>query len=122
MKFAPLLTRGLLPMTRNTQFITVLSIIAFSKGKLTKVASSISETKYTAFDLLGKVLSSQQITDGQTYISSYVYSCKKHRKLWKLLNGQNQWRTTHLYPIIKTDVWDYFYRLFDIYLIELSRI
>ena len=40
---------------------------------MTKASSSVSETRSTAFDLLGKILSSQQTTDGQTYSSAYVY-------------------------------------------------
>ncbi|MGH9949440.1 MAG: hypothetical protein ACRD6X_19885 [Pyrinomonadaceae bacterium] len=48
--------------------------IPFSKGKLTKVSNSVSETRYTGFDILGRVLSSQQITDGQTYSSAYAYN------------------------------------------------
>ena len=48
--------------------------VPFSKGKLTKVSSTVSETKYTAFDNVGRMLASQQITDGQTYNSSYLYN------------------------------------------------
>ncbi len=54
--------------------------VAFSKGRLTRIttaataANQLAETKYTAFDLLGRVLSHQQTTDGQTYSSSYVYN------------------------------------------------
>lgn len=47
--------------------------IANSKGSLTKIASSVSETRYTAFDIQGRILSSQQITDGKTFTSSYQY-------------------------------------------------
>lgn len=47
---------------------------AFSKGKTTKVASSVSETQYTGFDVLGRVLANRQITDGQTYNFSYQYN------------------------------------------------
>ena len=56
--------------------------VAFSKGKLTKVTTTatatnqLSETKYTSFDLLGKVLSSQQVTDGQTYNSGYFHNLR----------------------------------------------
>jgi hypothetical protein len=42
--------------------------IANSKGKLAKVASSVSTTGYPAFDILGRVLSHKQTTDGQGYI------------------------------------------------------
>jgi RHS repeat-associated protein len=48
--------------------------IPFSKGRLTKVSSSISETRYNQFDNLGRVLSSTQITDGQTYNFGYQYN------------------------------------------------
>ncbi|MBS1797911.1 MAG: RHS repeat-associated core domain-containing protein [Acidobacteria bacterium] len=36
--------------------------VTHAKGKLTKVSSAISETRYTAFDLLGRVTSSEQRT------------------------------------------------------------
>ncbi len=38
-----------------------------AKGKLTKVSSSVSTTEYVAFDILGRVTRSKQITDGVTY-------------------------------------------------------
>ena len=50
------------------------SIPAFSKGKTTKVTSSVSETRYTSFNNLGRLLTHQQITDGQTYDTSYQYN------------------------------------------------
>ncbi len=34
----------------------------------------LTETKYNSFDILGRVLSHSQITDGNTYNSSYVYN------------------------------------------------
>ncbi|MGB7069748.1 MAG: RHS repeat-associated core domain-containing protein [Pyrinomonadaceae bacterium] len=46
----------------------------FSKGKLTKVTSSVSESRYTEFDPAGRLKQYQQITDGQTYTSSYQYN------------------------------------------------
>jgi RHS repeat-associated protein len=46
----------------------------YSKGKLTKVSSSISATQYTSFDNFGRTLTSEQITDEQTYSSKYKYS------------------------------------------------
>jgi YD repeat-containing protein len=49
------------------------SIPNFSKGKTTKVTSSVSESRYTSFDNQGRLLTNQQITDGQTYQSSYQY-------------------------------------------------
>lgn len=60
--------------TPNVTYTYDDSQIANSRGKLTKVSSSISETRYTAFDILGRVLSSQQITDGQAYSSAYTYN------------------------------------------------
>lgn len=50
------------------------SIPQYAKGKLTKVTSSISETCYTEFDHLGRVLQSEQETDGQTYRMGYSYN------------------------------------------------
>ena len=50
------------------------SIPNFSKGKTTRVASSVSETRYTSFDNRGRLLTHQQITDGQTYQTSYQYN------------------------------------------------
>ena len=58
------------------------SSVPFSKGKLTKVTSSISETTYTSFDVAGRLLSSTQRTplDGETIAnatprtSSYQYN------------------------------------------------
>ncbi|MGB7068400.1 MAG: hypothetical protein WBD22_02810, partial [Pyrinomonadaceae bacterium] len=47
---------------------------AYSKGKTTKVASSVSETRYTDFDNLGRLLTHQQITDGQTYNTGNKYN------------------------------------------------
>ncbi len=51
----------------------------FAKEKLTKVTTGailnpISETLYTNFDNLGRITNHQQITDGQTYSTSYVYN------------------------------------------------
>lgn len=44
------------------------------KGKTTGVKSSVSRTNYTSFDNLGRLLTHQQITDGQTYGTSYTYN------------------------------------------------
>ncbi len=43
------------------------------KGKTTGVKSSVSRTNYTSFDNVGRLLTHQQITDGQTYQTSYEY-------------------------------------------------
>ena len=48
--------------------------VAYSKGQLAKVSSSMSETKYGEFDALGRIKQSQQTTNGQTYPAmSYTY-------------------------------------------------
>lgn len=46
----------------------------FSRGALTKVTSAVSENRYTSFDNNGRLLASQQITDGQTYDFAYKYN------------------------------------------------
>jgi YD repeat-containing protein len=48
--------------------------IANAKGKLTKVASSVSTTEYTEFDILGRVKAHKQTTDGQSYTTGYTYN------------------------------------------------
>lgn len=56
--------------------------LQFAKGKLTKVTSSVSETRYTQFDYLGRLLQSEQRTplNGETIatadpkVSSYKYN------------------------------------------------
>ncbi len=45
-----------------------------AKGKTTGVKSSVSRTNYTGFDNLGRLVTHQQITDGQTYGTSYTYN------------------------------------------------
>lgn len=51
-----------------------------STGKLTKLETSASITKYTNFDILGQTLSSQQITAGKTYDFSYSYDLSGNLK------------------------------------------
>ncbi len=46
----------------------------FSKGKTTKVTNGISETRYISFDIFGRILKHQQITDGKTYPTEYAYN------------------------------------------------
>jgi RHS repeat-associated protein len=50
------------------------SVPDYSKGKLTKITNGVSENKYTSFDVMGLMLASQQITDGQTYSFGYTYN------------------------------------------------
>lgn len=45
-----------------------------AKGKLIKVSSSVSQTEYTSFDNLGRVLAHKQTTDGQVYNTAYSYN------------------------------------------------
>ena len=45
-----------------------------AKGLLTKVSSSVSATEFTSFDVLGKVLTHKQTTDGDVYNTSYLYN------------------------------------------------
>ncbi|MBA3352270.1 MAG: RHS repeat protein, partial [Blastocatellia bacterium] len=46
----------------------------FSLGKITRVYSTHSETRYTEFDQMGRLLSSEQETDGRVYPTSYSYN------------------------------------------------
>lgn len=50
------------------------SVPQFSKGALTRVISSVSEDRFTAFDNHGRLLASEQITDGQVYGFTYKYN------------------------------------------------
>jgi RHS repeat-associated protein len=57
------------------------SIPNYSKGQTTKVSSSVSETRYTSFDNMGRLLTSQQLTTAAQrsgaqapYTSSYAYN------------------------------------------------
>lgn len=42
-------------------------------GKMTKMNNDVSETRYTGFDRLGRLLSHEQVTRGQTYATGYSY-------------------------------------------------
>ena len=46
----------------------------FSKGKTTKVYSTVSETRYTEFDNLGRLKKHEQRTQGNTYPTEYTYN------------------------------------------------
>lgn len=50
------------------------SVPAYSAGKLTRVDSSISDTRYTGFDPAGRLTENKQITGGNTYTSAYQYN------------------------------------------------
>lgn len=45
-----------------------------SKGQLTKITSSISEVRYTEYDKTGRLITSEQRTDGEVYPSEYKYN------------------------------------------------
>jgi RHS repeat-associated protein len=47
---------------------------AYSKGQITRIGSSVSESRNIAFDNLGRIKSSQQVTNGVTYnFPDYTY-------------------------------------------------
>jgi RHS repeat-associated protein len=48
--------------------------VSNSKGRLTSVSSSGSLSNVTAYDVLGRVTSTNQVTDGQTYSMGYSYN------------------------------------------------
>lgn len=50
------------------------SIPAYSRGKLTRVSSGVSDTRYTAFDAAGRTTSTSQITGIYTYSTSHQYN------------------------------------------------
>ncbi len=50
------------------------SVPNYSKGQLTRVSSSVSDSRYTEFDIVGRLKQYQQITDGVTYTSKYAYN------------------------------------------------
>jgi RHS repeat-associated protein len=51
----------------------------YGRGRLASVSSSVSTTNYTAYDALGRVKSANQVTDGQTYATSYDYNLAGNR-------------------------------------------
>ncbi len=46
----------------------------YSKGKTTRVTSSVSETKNMSFDIMGRLLTYRQTTDGTDYDTAYTYN------------------------------------------------
>lgn len=69
--------------------------VAFSKGRLTKVSSSVSDTRYGEFDAVGHVKQSQQVTDGHTYPQMlYTYNLAGNLKTETYPSGRV---VTHLY-------------------------
>lgn len=62
------------PQTPTVTFAYDDQSIPRAKGKLTKVTSSVSESRYVEFDEAGRLKQFQQYTDGQTYTSKYTYN------------------------------------------------
>ncbi len=69
-----LIERDYSDLTPDVAFTYDDPSIPFSKGQTTKVANSVSETKFTGFDILGRLLRHEQVTDGQTYSTAYTYN------------------------------------------------
>ena len=60
--------------TPPVTFIYDAPNIPFSTGNLSSVSSSVSTTNYTAYDQLGRVTGSNQVTAGLTYNFGYSYN------------------------------------------------
>ena len=69
-----MLTRSYSDGTPTATYSYDNSSVPYSKGKLTQVTNSVSTSQVLAFDNLGRVLASRQITDGTNYDSSYLYN------------------------------------------------
>ena len=61
--------------TPNVSYSYDAANVAFSKGRLTAVSSTVSAYSYGEYDALGRVKSGTQTTDGQAYGMSYA--CNK---------------------------------------------
>lgn len=60
--------------TPNVSYSYDAANVAFSKGRLTSVSSSVSSYSYGEYDPLGRVKTGTQTTDGQAYTMSYSYN------------------------------------------------
>ncbi|HET6979059.1 MAG TPA: RHS repeat-associated core domain-containing protein [Pyrinomonadaceae bacterium] len=60
--------------TPNLTFVYDDAGVANSKGRLTSISTSVSTSNTTAYDVLGRISSANQVTDGQTYAMSYTYN------------------------------------------------
>ncbi|HXM51037.1 MAG TPA: RHS repeat-associated core domain-containing protein [Pyrinomonadaceae bacterium] len=67
-------TRSYSDSTPTVTYTYDAASVANSKGRLTSVSSSVSTTNYTAYDALGRLTSSNQVTDGETYSMSDGYN------------------------------------------------
>jgi RHS repeat-associated protein len=68
-----IITRTYNDGTPNVSYIYDAASVAFSKGRLTEVSSSVSSYSYDEYDLMGRVIAATQTTDGQAYTFSYEY-------------------------------------------------
>lgn len=80
--------------TPDVAYVYDDSQVPFSKGKLTKVATSVSETHYSAYDAQERIVGSKQVTAGQTYTFGYTYNLDDDLK-------------TQTYPSGKVVTFDY---------------
>lgn len=62
------------PQTPTVTYTYDDQTVPFSKGRLTKVYSTISEMRYTEYDEMGRLEKSEQRTDGEVYPSEYKYN------------------------------------------------
>ncbi len=62
------------PTTPTVDYTYYNSSIPYSKGRLTKVTSSVSTTEYTEYDIMGRLTKHKQSTDGETYDTEYKYN------------------------------------------------
>lgn len=60
--------------TPNVSYGYDAANVAFAKGRLTSVASTVSSYSYGEYDPLGRVKAGTQTTDGQAYTMSYTYN------------------------------------------------
>ncbi|MFN0140348.1 MAG: RHS repeat domain-containing protein [Pyrinomonadaceae bacterium] len=60
----------------------------FSRGVLTKATNSVSEDRFTSFDNHGRLLASEQITDGNSYDFAYTYNISGGLLETKYPNGR----------------------------------
>jgi RHS repeat-associated protein len=60
--------------TPNVSYSYDAPTVAFSKGRLTGVSSTVSSYSYNEYDRLGRLKNATQTTDGQAYTMSYAYN------------------------------------------------
>ena len=66
-------TRSYSDATPAVSYVYDAGGVSNSRGRLTRVSSSVSATNYTEYDALGRVKASSQVTEGVTYNFSYAY-------------------------------------------------